>query len=153
MYNLFLETKAIAQALEENHLPYALCGGLAVGIYTTEPRHTIDIDMVVDPQDLEKIIPILAQHGFQKFAPPMPLDKGLMQIQRLIKMQEGETEVLMLDLCMPDKSTYPEVWKNWNRSLMEDREIWVLSKPGLIAMKKSRQSTKDLSDIEALEME
>lgn len=150
MYDLYKEIKKIARTLEDNHLPYALCGGLAVGIYS-EPRATIDIDLVVEPSQLEKIIEVLSKVGFEKFSAPMPLDKGKMNIQRLVKLEKGEPEVLILDLCMPDKNEYPQVWKDWNRSLVEEMEIWVISRQGLIAMKRSRSSEKDLADIILLE--
>ncbi len=150
MYNLIEEFKRVALVLEDNNLAYALCGGLAVGVYS-EPRGTIDIDMVVLQGDLEKIIEVLAPLGFEKWANSMPLGKGDMPIQRLIKFGKGEPEVLMLDLCMPAKERYPKVWSDWTRTTVEDAEIWVLSIEGLIEMKKPRSSTKDLMDIEALE--
>jgi len=150
MYNLIEELKEIAKVLDQNKLAYALCGGLAVGLYG-ESRATIDIDVVVHPEDLEKIIEVLAKKEFAKYSDPMPLEKGLMSIQRLLKFGEGEPEVLMLDLCMPDKKTHEEVWQGWIKMDVEGVDIWVVSKEGLIEMKRSRSSEKDVADIKALE--
>ncbi|HUT54871.1 MAG TPA: DUF6036 family nucleotidyltransferase [bacterium] len=150
MYDLFKELKTVAEKLEAEGFPYALCGGLAVGVYG-ESRGTIDIDLVVEQKDIDNIISSLLKIGFENFSTPMPLGKGQMPIQRLIKFGKGESEVLMLDLCMPDRNQFQEVWKNWQKLPYGDMKIWVLSVRGLIEMKKSRGSAKDLSDIEALE--
>ena len=80
MYDLYKEIKQIARTLEENDLSYALCGGLAVGIYT-EPCATMHIEILVEPSHLEKAVEILSKIGFEKFSGPMPLDKGKMNIQ------------------------------------------------------------------------
>jgi len=152
MWELIEQLKLVGKALEKNDLTYALCGGLAVGTYT-EPRGTIDIDIVVDPEQLDKVIKTLSDIGFEKMSEAMPLDKGKMMIQRLLKFDKDEPHVLQIDLCMPDKEKYPEVWKDWTRSPFDEVEIPVLSRKGLIEMKKSRRSEKDIADIKALEPE
>jgi hypothetical protein len=149
MVNLYEEFKRIARTLQERNFPYALCGGLAVGIYT-EPRATIDIDLVIAPEELDQIVSALQDLGFRKLSEPMLMDGGAMPIQRLIKLLEGETEVLMLDLCMPERHKYPRVWRDWVSMRVEDVEIRLLSLDGLIEMKSSRSSDKDLADIKAL---
>ncbi len=150
MYDLVAEVMKITGILEDGGIKYALCGGLAVGIYT-EPRATIDIDLVVEPDDLERIIERLKEAGYEKFSGPMPLEKGRMNIQRLVKLEQGKPEVLMLDLCMPDKNKYKKVWKDWRKVPFQDAHIWVLSREGLIEMKSERRSDKDLLDLKALE--
>jgi hypothetical protein len=150
MFDLIEELKKIAQALQAQNLAYALCGGLAVGIYA-EPRATVDIDLVVSPADLGRIIATLEPLGFEKMSEIMPLGHGAMPIQRLVKFVKGEPEVLILDLCMPEREAHPRVWKDWIRADLEQVKIWILSPEGLIEMKKSRSSAKDLADIQALE--
>ena len=46
MLDLYEEFRAVVTALEDRDIDYAVCGGLAVAVYT-EPRATVDIDLLV----------------------------------------------------------------------------------------------------------
>ena len=48
------ELKSLINKLEEENIDYALCGGLAMAIYAL-PRATLDIDILITPNLLEKI--------------------------------------------------------------------------------------------------
>ena len=55
MIDLYIELKALLQALETGGVPYALCGGLALMVYQ-RPRATVDIDLdLLDIQALQAL--------------------------------------------------------------------------------------------------
>ena len=60
MLDLYEELRAITAALETAQVTYALVGGLAVSIYAT-PRATKDIDLLLAPEDMEKLAAALAK--------------------------------------------------------------------------------------------
>jgi hypothetical protein len=59
---------AVSEAVrvfDANALPYALIGGLAVGVHTGVPRATLDVDFAVNSaSDLEQLRRAFAQAGF-----------------------------------------------------------------------------------------
>ena len=57
------ELYRLTEAFAENRLEYAVCGGLAVAIHG-RPRLTMDIDIVVAAQDIERAAEIAASVGF-----------------------------------------------------------------------------------------
>jgi len=69
--DLLEEFSRLASALEEEDIEYALCGGLAMAVYAF-PRATLDIDILIEPQTLEKARSVAHRLGFD-------VDVGLMQ--------------------------------------------------------------------------
>jgi hypothetical protein len=55
--NLFDEFFKIVESFEKMDLKYAVIGGIAMGFHD-QPRFTKDIDILVLPEDLEKITTI-----------------------------------------------------------------------------------------------
>jgi hypothetical protein len=55
MVSLYDELKALVAALNEEGVPYALCGGLAMAVHGFV-RATEDIDLLVRPSDVERIV-------------------------------------------------------------------------------------------------
>jgi hypothetical protein len=55
-----------ARALDATQTPYALIGGVAVGIHSGAPRATADVDLAVDSRaDRAAILEAFASHGFR----------------------------------------------------------------------------------------
>lgn len=54
MIDILKEFQTIITTLENKEIPYALCGGLAVGIYA-EVRATKDIDLLLLAEDVERV--------------------------------------------------------------------------------------------------
>jgi predicted nucleotidyltransferase len=54
----------VTQALTEAGVPYALIGGLAVGIQSEQPRATLDVDLAVSTQTARaRVVELLAANG------------------------------------------------------------------------------------------
>lgn len=61
--NPVTELEALVDALNGDGVPYALCGGLALGIHG-HPRTTIDIDLLVEAADVSRALVVAKRVGF-----------------------------------------------------------------------------------------
>ncbi|MEZ4550876.1 MAG: nucleotidyltransferase family protein [Desulfobacterales bacterium] len=52
------ELKTLTKTLRAENIEYALCGGLALAIYAL-PRATLDIDILIEKNQLERVEKIL----------------------------------------------------------------------------------------------
>jgi hypothetical protein len=52
--DLLVELNNLIKAFNESEIDYALYGGLALAVYA-RPRATLDIDIMVEPNSLDKI--------------------------------------------------------------------------------------------------
>lgn len=150
MLDLYEEFRGVVRTLEDAGIPYAVCGGLALAIHEF-PRATEDIDLLVQPEHLEKVKDLLKPLGFEVWSLPMDLDEGKVQIRRLVKLEQKGTDSLVVDLILVSGDVMEESWKTRVRAPWGQHEISVVSKDGLIALKKLRASGQDLLDIEALQ--
>ena len=57
------ELKRLVERLDEEKIQYALCGGLAMAIYAL-PRATLDIDIMIESDSLEKTSRAIDVLGF-----------------------------------------------------------------------------------------
>lgn len=148
MFDLERELDAVRTRLTANGISYALCGGLAVGVYGFV-RATVDIDLLIQPEDEERVYAAVSGLGFAIKAHPMNFDGGATRIRRISKVDPTDGEVLILDLLLVTPQ-FQHVWDTRRQLKWNDRELWVVSPQGLIEMKRSRSSPIDLADIEKL---
>ncbi len=143
------ELYRLAEAFAENHVEYAVCGGLAVAIHG-RPRLTVDIDIVVAALDIKKAAEIAASVGFDDVSGwvQLPLNKlGINRLYRLNKI--SGVELLTLDLLEADSSKNA-IFSDREAFDVEGRLIQSLSRAAIIAMKRDSNRTKDRLDVELL---
>jgi hypothetical protein len=63
MMNLRATLKLAHSLLEENNIPHALIGGLALACYGST-RATVDLDLLVREENKQKVIALLVKNGF-----------------------------------------------------------------------------------------
>ncbi|HXA19656.1 MAG TPA: nucleotidyl transferase AbiEii/AbiGii toxin family protein [Thermoanaerobaculia bacterium] len=147
MIDLAVEFEAVISALAEHGIDYAVCGGMAMAIHSL-PRATVDIDLLIRPEDEERVYPAVEPLGFRIRAKPMHFDRGKMEIRRVTKIDPaGDT--LMLDLLLVT-SAFENVWHSRIRVDSEFGSISVVSREGLIELKSGRMSGIDQDDIKRL---
>ena len=142
------ELKAVTGAFDSEGIDYALCGGLAMAIYDL-PRATLDIDLLIQIDSLLRARRAVEPLGFTLSGAPMEFHGGKIQIYRLVKIEPGTGEELVLDLLQ----VTPETAKAWDTRLdvaWEDQTLKVVSPEGLILLKSFRRSGRDQDDIEHL---
>ncbi len=147
MIDLAQEFKAVISALAEHGVDYAVCGGLAMAIHGF-PRATIDIDLLIRPEDEQRIYAAVEPLGYRIRATPMHFDQGRMEIRRVTKIDPaGDT--LMLDLLLVTDA-FEDVWCDRRRIESDLGDISVVSREGLIKLKSGRMSGVDQDDIKRL---
>jgi hypothetical protein len=147
--DLYAEFKAVIQAFNAEGIAYAVCGGLAYSIHV-EVRATIDMDFLIGPPDLPRSQQLLVQMGYTPHPRRMVFRGGSVTIQRLWKPQEQGGDVLVIDLLIADEASMPGVWDGREEHVWECLSVWVVSRDGLVALKRLRGSEVDLADIRRL---
>jgi hypothetical protein len=142
------ELKKLVEQLDKEKIQYALCGGLAMAIYAL-PRATLDIDIMIESDSLEKTSQAIDVLGFSLSAMPMEFKGGMVRIHRLSKIEAGTGETLVLDLLI----VTPTIWQAWESRRKVEWEggiLSVVSAEGLVLLKSFRKSGQDQDDIQYL---
>jgi hypothetical protein len=143
--SLFEETVGLLAELEGRGLAYAVAGAVALAIHGV-PRATADIDLLVDPAQVDGVLGAARARQFGIEALPMKFSDG-MEVRRVTKV--AGSEMLTLDLLLVNPNLEP-VWASRERVRTEHGEFWVVSREGLIQMKAWAGRPQDLADIERL---
>jgi hypothetical protein len=149
--DLIEELRRLVDALEGAGVEFAVCGGLAVAIHA-HPRATLDVDLLVPRVGLEPAKDAARSVGYRIDGAPMLLSDGRVEMHRLSKPDPATGDLLSLDL-LAVTSALAGVWESRERVAWQHGSIPVVSRAGLVAMKRLRGSGQDLDDIRALESE
>jgi len=149
--NFYSELMRLIGALNEADIPYALCGGVAVGLHGFL-RATEDIDLLV-PRDFVPLVKQIAkQTGFRVQNPnPIVFSAGREDetvVHRVSKFSGKET--LVLDLIEVGGANR-FAWKSRRAHSVAGTRVWAIGKNALIRMKRKAGRPQDLFDIEGLE--
>jgi hypothetical protein len=146
---LFDEFSQLVSEFKKENIEYALCGGLAMAVYAF-PRATLDIDILIKPESLERVKTIAKRLGFTFDAGLMNFSEGAIQIYRLTKVLTDSSDTLMLDMLLLTPEI-KEVWESKQILTWDQGDLPVVSPKGLIKLKSMRLSGQDLDDIKNLE--
>ena len=147
MFSIAAELRALLVKLDQEQVPYALCGALALAVYG-HPRATLDIDLLALGGSAGSIRRCGRSLGFLLEAAPMQFAGGTVRIERLSKVVAEIDDVLMLDVLILD----PDI----EREIMVETVEWqgirlvLPNRESLIRLKMLRASTQDLADVEKL---
>jgi hypothetical protein len=150
--DLITELEGLIKSFESGGVEYALCGGLAVAIHG-HPRATMDIDVLVQAEQLTGAIQAARAAGFD--IPARKMVFGLRaatprEILRVSKLDPETNELMSVDLILVG----PGLEEVWNGRLLvpwRERDVAIVSRAGLVAMKRLAGRPQDLADIAALE--
>lgn len=150
MATLLDELSGLISALDENDIEYAVCGGLAMAVHGMA-RATLDIDLLIKADSLENAYRVGAENGYDIRGLDISFKERAVEIRRVSKIDDNG-EVLSLDLLL----VTPEVEDVWQTKETIDflgRKLCVVSREGLIKMKRLAGRPQDLADIARLEDE
>lgn len=151
MPNLFEEFRAVVAALARARVPHAVCGGIAMSIHA-HPRATIDIDLLAPADAVAQIVEALLPLGFvRRERAPTLLAKGEVVMHRFAKIVPEDPEVLVLDVIEVQPGTTARAWQTRTSAEWEGHPVTVVSRDGLIGLKRLRGSPQDIADIAMLE--
>ena len=151
MLNLLRELASIVDTIAAENIAYAICGGLAMSVHGFT-RATVDIDLFVRPEDVDRIETVVEPLGYVVKAKPMNFSGGAMRIRRVSKIDPSDGDLLTLDLLLVTEAT-ASAWETREVREWNGRKISVVSREGLILLKQFRSSDQDLVDIARLEGE
>ena len=150
MATLLDELKQLISALEDGGIEYAVCGGLALAIHGFA-RATLDIDVLIRAESLEKAYEIGAENEFDIRGLDISFKERAVEIRRVSKI-DSNGEVLSLDFLMVTPPV-EDVWATRETIDFLGKKLVVVSREGLIKMKRLAGRPQDLADIERLENE
>ena len=148
MAGLLSEFVGITRELNDRGIDYAVCGGWAVAIHGFL-RATLDIDLLILTEDLEKAFNAAREKGFYIEGLPLNFDGGKTQIRRISKIDRESKELITLDLILVTND-YKDVWEDRRMVKWDQGEYKVVSRRGLIKMKEIAKRPKDLIDLDYL---
>jgi len=143
------ELVGLTDALGELNIDYAVCGGIALAIHG-HPRFTQDIDLLVSPRDLDRILDVARGLGFTveggllTLGPPGP---DTAQLHRVSKVEDEDFLTLDLILLNPGLQA---VWDDRKAFSVQGRDLMVVSRTGLIQMKRLAGRGQDLVDLDQM---
>jgi len=143
------EFRNLVVAFNEHKIEYALCGGMAMAVYQ-RPRMTIDIDVLILEESLDRVVALAKEQGYNIRGKDMSFASGAVEIRRVSKIDADAGDLLSLDLLLVTPQLRP-VWESRIEAEWEGGTFSVVSRAGLIALKQFRSSGQDLDDIKALE--
>ncbi|MDQ3181308.1 MAG: nucleotidyltransferase family protein [Acidobacteriota bacterium] len=150
MATLLDELSQIISALEDGGIEYAVCGGLSLAVHGFA-RATLDIDILIQPESLEKAYKIGAEKGFDIRGLDISFKERAVEIRRVSKIDDNG-EVLSLDLLLVTPQV-EDVWESRETVDFLGNQLCVVSREGLLKMKRLAGRPQDLADIERLENE
>lgn len=150
MATLLDELSGLISALDENGIEYAVCGGLSMAIHGFA-RATLDIDVLIKEESLEKAYKIAETKGFDIRGLDISFKERAVEIRRVSKIDHNG-EVLSLDFLLVTPQV-EDVWATREQIDFLGSKLSVVSREGLIKMKRLAGRPQDLADIERLENE
>jgi len=148
MIDVYAELKRIINQLSENNVEYAVCGGWAMAIHGIA-RATVDIDLLIPADSLEKVFDIAKSNDYWLEGLPMSFHNGQIEIRRISKIDDETGFVLTLDLLLVTAEII-DVWQSKLIKPLENGSVSVVSREGLIKLKTMSGRTQDKADIEKL---
>jgi hypothetical protein len=149
MLDITDELKTLVNELNRHEIEYALCGGLAMGVHGCM-RATIDIDLLILSESLDDVIDIAKSQGYSLRGKEMSFAGGAIEIRRISKIDVASGDLIPLDLILVSPKIR-HVWDNRQEGNWEGGKLSVVTREGLISLKKLRGSYQDLADIKQLE--
>jgi len=149
--SLLEEFTNLVAEFERREIPYAVCGGLAMAIHGA-PRATIDIDLMVQSDDLERAWETAKSLGYNVEGLPLNFDDGAIQIRRISKVEPERKRLITVDFLLVTERTR-RVWDNREIVTWTNGTISTVSREGLIELKELSGRPQDLVDIQRLQNE
>jgi len=150
MATLLEELDQLVSTLDENEIEYAVCGGLAMAIHGFA-RATMDIDILITADSLEKAYKVGAEKGYDIRGLDISFKERAVEIRRVSKIDD-DGEVLSLDLLLVTPHVQ-DVWETKQNVDFLGKQLSVVSRDGLIKMKTLAARPQDLADIHRLQNE
>ena len=149
MLDLYDEFRTLVALLDANEIDYAVCGGFAMAVHG-RPRATVDIGLLILSESLASLISLAGTAGYNIRGKDPSFAGGAIETRRVSKIDADSGDLISLDLLLVTPEIL-SVWKSRVDADWEGGKLSIVSRSGLIALKKLRGSGQDLDDIQELE--
>ncbi len=146
---LVTELQGLVAALENAEIDYAVCGALAMAIQGF-PRATMDIDLLIPEGSVDDALKVASELGFDIRGLDISFKDPDLEIRRVSKII-GDV-VLCVDFLLV-LSDIEDVWGDRERVPFAGGSISVVSRDGLIKLKRRAGRPQDHADIYRIENE
>jgi hypothetical protein len=143
---LYEELCAVLEALDEAKVEYALIGGLAVAVWGA-PRATKDIDLLIRAEALDLAKGAVRRRGFVLEGLPFEFKDGT-EVHRLNKV-DADGSLMTVDFMVVN-ANLEAPWASRITLPLTSRQVVVVSRDALIAMKAAAARPQDIADIQSL---
>ncbi len=150
MSSLVKELVDLITVFNRRGIDHAVCGGLAVAIHGVV-RATVDIDLLIRSESLEAAYDAARSLGYDIRGLEISFKEREVEIRRVSKVDD-EGEILSLDLLLVTPQ-FENVWLSRESIEYFGSRLSVISRDGLIEMKRIAGRPQDLADIARLENE
>jgi hypothetical protein len=144
---LYDELAAVLAALEDGQVEYALIGALAVAVWGS-PRATKDIDLLVRTDRMPAAMAAVRALGFTLEGFPLEFKDGT-RVQRVNKV-DAVGNLMTVDFMEVD-ANLEAAWQSRATLPFGSRQVVVVSRDALIAMKARAARPQDIMDIQNLQ--
>jgi hypothetical protein len=148
MLDIYQEFENLVNALNRMPIDYAIIGGLAMAVYGF-PRATEDIDLLAEESAMDRFREIARGLGYTVEALPMNFLNGKIRIRRFSKIDIDTGDTLSLDIMLVTPEIQ-EFFVEREEYEWQGKKLYVLSRHGMIELKKLRGSGIDRDDIAKL---
>jgi hypothetical protein len=148
MTSLLEEFVNFTETLNRQNIDYAICGGWAMAIHGL-PRATVDIDLLILADDLDKVWKTAQNLGYDVEGLPLHFHDGKIEIRRISKIDKESKRLFTIDFLLVTEAL-EKVWENREQIEWEDGKTWTVSREGLILLKNISGREQDLLDIKKL---
>lgn len=150
--NLIDELLGLVAEFEVEQIDYAVWGGLALAAHG-HARFTKDIDLLALEEQLDRVRAVARRRGFTLEGGRMTFGSGTERERSLYRVSKAKgANVITLDLLLVGP-IHDATWKESVRVSWRGRTLWLVSRGGLIRMKRDAGRPQDLLDIQTLERE
>lgn len=148
--------KEIITTLAENEVKFIICGGVALVLHGVE-RMTMDLDISIDLTDknIQKFLNVMKALNLEPRA-PVPADSLLDPEKRKLMINEKNALVFtfidsknpykQVDVFLADNLSYDFLKDDVDKINISDYNIELISKKGLLKMKKDINPRRDKDD-------
>jgi predicted nucleotidyltransferase len=148
--DISVELKSLVQALNDAGVQFAVCGGLCLIIHGFV-RATMDIDLLIPSDQIEKALEVAKAVGFWIPSGRMPFKPNSPQQMEIWRVSKAKgPDLLPLDLIIVTP-VLEAVWESRISVEFDGITCPIVSREGLIAMKRLAGRRQDLVDIERLQ--
>lgn len=150
MHDILADFTDVVDVLWQEQARYALVGGVAVMVYGGV-RTTQDIDFLIHPEDVDRVVERLRRRGYDEHAQAWTFRDGQLTLRRLWRRHPHDEDATIVDFLVAGQPRHLEIivhavtepWRGGS-------SIHVATKDDLIWLKSFRNSAIDQQDTDFL---